>query len=124
MRDNWLSNRVFKSFDDIVDHCCDAWNKLIEPAMARSCPSACAIGPIGHDQRSLGIRPLLAQTPVSQALSFRAPCRGFNGLGCCRQALFVAIGAIAASANFAMIKNSTGPRRSRSSEAAPPAPPA
>src|SRR5664280_2039897 len=25
MRENWLSNRIFKSFDDIVDHCCDAW---------------------------------------------------------------------------------------------------
>jgi transposase len=30
MRENWLSNRVFKSYDDIVDHCCYAWNKLIE----------------------------------------------------------------------------------------------
>ena len=30
MRDNWLSNRILKSFDDIVDHCCDAWNKLID----------------------------------------------------------------------------------------------
>ena len=30
MRDNWLSNRIFKSYDDIVDHCCDAWNKLID----------------------------------------------------------------------------------------------
>ena len=30
MRDNWLSNRVFKSYDEIVDHCCDARNKLIE----------------------------------------------------------------------------------------------
>ena len=30
IRDNWLSNRVFKSYDDIVDHCCDAWNKLID----------------------------------------------------------------------------------------------
>jgi transposase len=30
IRDNWLSNRVFKSYDDIVDHCCDAWNKLVE----------------------------------------------------------------------------------------------
>jgi len=29
MRQNWLSNRVFKSFDDIVDHCCYAWNTLI-----------------------------------------------------------------------------------------------
>ena len=25
---NWLSNRIFKSFDDIVDHCCYAWNTL------------------------------------------------------------------------------------------------
>ena len=30
MRDNWLSNRVFKSYDDIVDHCCEAWNKLTD----------------------------------------------------------------------------------------------
>ena len=30
MRDNWLSNRVFKSYDDIVDHCCEAWNRLID----------------------------------------------------------------------------------------------
>ena len=30
MRDNWLSNRVFESYDNIVDHCCYAWNKLID----------------------------------------------------------------------------------------------
>ena len=30
MRDNWLSNRIFKSYDDLVDHCCEAWNKLID----------------------------------------------------------------------------------------------
>jgi len=24
------SNRIFKSFDDIVDHCCEAWNKLVD----------------------------------------------------------------------------------------------
>ncbi len=30
MRDNWLSNRVFTSYDDIVGHCCDAWNKLVD----------------------------------------------------------------------------------------------
>src|SRR5215471_17192338 len=29
MRQNWLSNRVFKFFDDIVDHCCYGWNTLI-----------------------------------------------------------------------------------------------
>ena len=30
MRDNWLSNRVFKSHDDLLDHCCAAWNKLTD----------------------------------------------------------------------------------------------
>lgn len=30
MRDNWLSNHIFKSYDDIVDHCCHAWNKLVD----------------------------------------------------------------------------------------------
>jgi transposase len=30
LRDNWLSNRVFRSYDDIVAHCCEAWNQLIE----------------------------------------------------------------------------------------------
>ncbi len=30
MRDNWLSNRIFQSYEDIVALCCEAWNKLIE----------------------------------------------------------------------------------------------
>lgn len=30
MRDNWLSNRIFRSYDKIVDHCCQSWNKLTE----------------------------------------------------------------------------------------------
>ena len=30
MRDNWLSNRVLNSYDDLVDHCCEAWNKLVD----------------------------------------------------------------------------------------------
>ena len=29
LRDNWLGNRVFASYDDILDHCCNAWNRLI-----------------------------------------------------------------------------------------------
>ena len=33
MRQNWLSNRVFKSFDDIVDHCCYAWNNAHRSAL-------------------------------------------------------------------------------------------
>jgi transposase len=30
MRDNWLSNRVFTGYADIVAHCCAAWNDLID----------------------------------------------------------------------------------------------
>ena len=30
MRDNWLSNRIFHEYDDIVAHCCYAWNKLVD----------------------------------------------------------------------------------------------
>ena len=30
MRDNWLSNRVFHSGEDLVGHCCEAWNKLVD----------------------------------------------------------------------------------------------
>ena len=29
MHHNWLSNLVFETYDEIVDHCCDAWNKLV-----------------------------------------------------------------------------------------------
>jgi len=30
MRDNWLSNRVFRSYEAIVDHCCAAWKRLVD----------------------------------------------------------------------------------------------
>jgi hypothetical protein len=30
MRGNWLSSRIFTSHAGIVDHCCYAWNKLVE----------------------------------------------------------------------------------------------
>jgi len=37
MRDNWLSNHIFETCDEIADHCCDAWNKLIrQPARIKS----------------------------------------------------------------------------------------
>ncbi|HLM22858.1 MAG TPA: IS630 family transposase, partial [Propionibacteriaceae bacterium] len=26
----WLSSRVFTSYTDTVDHCCYAWNRLID----------------------------------------------------------------------------------------------
>ena len=43
MRQNWLSNRIFKSFDDIVDHCCYAW-KHSSTNPGRLCPSRDATG--------------------------------------------------------------------------------
>jgi hypothetical protein len=30
IRENWLSNQVFQSHHNILDHCCHAWNKLVE----------------------------------------------------------------------------------------------
>ncbi len=30
LRYNWPSNRVFKGYDDIVAHCSDAWNELMD----------------------------------------------------------------------------------------------
>ena len=37
MRDNWLSNRVFEDYDDILARCCDAWNTLLaQPARITS----------------------------------------------------------------------------------------
>lgn len=30
IRKNWLSNRVSASYDAIVDHCCDVWNRLAD----------------------------------------------------------------------------------------------
>ncbi len=37
LRDNWLSNCVFETYEDIVDHCCNAWNKLMkQPCRIRS----------------------------------------------------------------------------------------
>jgi hypothetical protein len=30
IRQNWLSNRTFAGYENVVDHCCDAWNKLVQ----------------------------------------------------------------------------------------------
>ena len=29
LRANWLSNRIFETYDDIIDAACNAWNRLI-----------------------------------------------------------------------------------------------
>ena len=30
IRENWLSNRVFENYEDIVTYCCESWNKHLE----------------------------------------------------------------------------------------------
>lgn len=30
MRDNCLSNRLFRNNNDIIAHCCHAWNRLVD----------------------------------------------------------------------------------------------
>lgn len=47
MRDNWLSNRVFKSDEDIVDHCCYVW-RLLRPQITP--PSDARVRPILKDR--------------------------------------------------------------------------
>ena len=52
MRDNWLSNRVFLSYTNILDHCCHAWNRLVaQPWTIIS--SDYETGRMGSDQRAL-----------------------------------------------------------------------
>lgn len=29
LRENYLSNHVFETYEDIVEACCEAWNKLL-----------------------------------------------------------------------------------------------
>ena len=48
LRDNWLSNRVFTLSTTAARL---GTRSSIGPG--RSCPSACVIGPIGHDHRDL-----------------------------------------------------------------------
>ena len=29
LRGNWLGDRIFSSYEDIVEQCCQAWNRLV-----------------------------------------------------------------------------------------------
>lgn len=50
MRDNWISNRIFTSYNDIVDHCCFAWNNLVDQPWR---VMSLGLGLMGSDQRPL-----------------------------------------------------------------------
>jgi transposase len=52
LRDSRLSNRVFQSYEAILDHCCEAWNRLVaQPWIIMSI--GLRDGAIGSDQREL-----------------------------------------------------------------------
>jgi hypothetical protein len=51
---NWLSNHIFSSHDDIVDHCCFAWHNLVDQPW-RIMSIGLRNGPIGSDQCSLAL---------------------------------------------------------------------
>ena len=44
MRDNWLSNRIFKSYDDLVDHCCDSMEQAHRSALEDHVHRAARLG--------------------------------------------------------------------------------
>jgi transposase len=52
MRDNYLSNRIFKNYDDIVDHCSHAWNQVVDQPW-RIMSIGLRSGPTGYDQWEL-----------------------------------------------------------------------
>jgi hypothetical protein len=52
MRDNRLSNRVFKSYEDILDHCSHAWKRLVDQPW-RIMSIGSREWPTGSDQRVL-----------------------------------------------------------------------
>ena len=50
MRQNWLSNRVFTSYDDVLDRCSDAWNSLLDQPWKIMSIGLRAWAHIGHSQ--------------------------------------------------------------------------
>jgi hypothetical protein len=60
MRHNWLSNRIFKSFDDIVDHCCYAWKRAHRSAVENHVHRPPRLG----SRRSLNLRISISQRDI------------------------------------------------------------
>ena len=69
MRDNWPSNRLFKSYDDILAHCCAARNKLVDQPW-RIMSIGLRQWAHGFSSESLGMRrSAMSSKPASQASS-------------------------------------------------------
>jgi hypothetical protein len=73
MRANWLSNRIFPSYRTILDHCCAAWNRLIDQPW-----TIMSIGLrdwlMGSDQRDL-VLPAFKGSVSSRASQYRSCSR-------------------------------------------------
>jgi hypothetical protein len=78
MRQNWLSNRIFKSFDDIVDHCCYAQFRLVNRVLTSPLlwyfVDDAAGGPALHDGQD--------DHPVFHQCQFVPPVRARRSCGC------------------------------------------
>ena len=70
LRDNWLSNRVFPSYRAILDHCCHAWNKLVDQP-GPSCRSASGTKLMGTNQRDLV---LVGAPKARKSMAFASAC--------------------------------------------------
>jgi hypothetical protein len=70
MRDNWLSNRIFKSYDDLVDHCCEAWNKLVDQPWRVMSIGLRQWARTGSDQWDLVLDTFVYQLPTGLASAF------------------------------------------------------
>ena len=53
LRANWLSNRVFETYDAIIDAACEAWTKTDRLARNDHAQSECEIGRISVKSNSL-----------------------------------------------------------------------
>ena len=71
LRDNWLSNQIFKSYDDVVDHCCEATDNLTSINLADHVHRPSQLGPWVLINESLGISPCCGKHPVETTLSTR-----------------------------------------------------
>ena len=67
MRENWLSNRVFTSYQQIVDLCCDAWNSLVDQPW-RIMSIGTRQWPTGSNHRVLVLAPTQPPFAVTQGV--------------------------------------------------------
>ncbi len=82
LRDNWLGNRVFTSYDDIVDRCCEAWNRLTDQPWEimsiglRDWAHRSSSAYVGIRRRELGARPGLEPDDFGHRLAQPEGTRG------------------------------------------------